>query len=168
MTATSLLPDISTVWFDLDGTLLDTARDLAGALNLLLEEDGRPAVPFESLRPIVSLGASAMLRLAYEGDADEPDFERRRQRFLELYRQNIATHTELFPDMRAALYEIEERGLGWGIVTNKPGWLTAPLLQALELDARARCGETALQIGELGRELLEIVQQCLAVRRFVA
>ncbi len=139
MRVTAPLPEISTVWFDLDGTLLDTARDLAGALNLLLVEEGRPAVAFDLLRPIVSLGASAMLRLGFGCDSDDPDFERRRQRFLDLYRENIATHTELFPDMQVALNEIEETGLGWGIVTNKPGWLTTPLLQALGLDARALC-----------------------------
>ncbi len=131
--------DIRTVLFDLDGTLLDTAPDLADALNAVLTEQGRAPLPFEQIRPVVSHGGIALIQLGFGLDRSDPGFEPLRQRLLAIYRDNLAVKTRLFAGMEKLLDEIEQRGLNWGIVTNKPGWLTEPLLQTLGLRERASC-----------------------------
>ena len=130
---------IKTVLFDLDGTLADTAPDLAFALNEVLREQGRPTLPFETIRPVVSHGGMALIRLGFDMEPDAPGFEDRRQRLLEIYRDNIARETRLFDGMEAVLDAIEARGLNWGVVTNKPAWLTEPLLERLGVHERAAC-----------------------------
>jgi N-acetyl-D-muramate 6-phosphate phosphatase len=123
---------------DLDGTLLDTAPDMGGALNLLRVEAGREPLPLTSIRPVVSHGAMRLVSLGFP-EATGAEFERLRLRFLELYSQNLAHRTELFPGIEPVLDELERLGLPWGVVTNKPGWLTDPLLALLGLDRRASC-----------------------------
>ena len=140
--------DIRTVLFDLDGTLLDTAPDLAAALNTVLEENQLPALPYESIRTVVSHGGSALIKIGFKLQQDDPRFDPLRQRLLAVYRENISRRTTLFPGMDALLQEIEQRGLNWGVVTNKPGWLTDPLLKDLQLYDRAICvisGDTLQQ-----------------------
>jgi phosphoglycolate phosphatase len=128
--------EVGGVLFDLDGTLLDTAPDMAGALNRLRAEEGLPSLDFHVIRPHVSHGAAALVGLGL-GDSGADDFERLRRRFLDLYRDQLAHETRLFEGGDAMLEAIERRGLPWGVVTNKPGWLTEPLLEALALRARA-------------------------------
>ncbi len=130
---------IRAVFFDLDGTLADTAPDLAHALNTVREEEGLPALAFEHIRPEVSHGARALINLGFSHAPDTPEFERLRQRLLAVYRDNLALHTRLFPGMAEVLDTLERMGLRWGVVTNKPGWLTEPLLDALGLMQRAAC-----------------------------
>lgn len=132
-------PDIAHVLFDLDGTLLDTAPDLAAALNALLARHGRPALPYARIRPQVSHGGAALVRLGFGIDPRAAGFEPLRQALLDLYHANVARETRLFDGMEALLGRIERAGMRWGIVTNKPGWLTAPLLRALGLDQRPAC-----------------------------
>lgn len=126
------------VLFDLDGTLLDTAPDMAGAINQLLVDEGMETLPFEHIRPHVSHGAQRLVRLAF-GEPETSRFEDLRRRFLNFYRADIARHTRMFDGFDAVLDAIEAAGLRWGIVTNKPGWLTAPLLEELGLAARSGC-----------------------------
>lgn len=136
---------IQTVLFDLDGTLLDTAPDLANALNAVLEANGHAPLPFDAIRPAVSHGGRALIELGFELPPGHPDFEPRRLQLLDYYLNNIAQHTRFFSGMEEVLEYIETHGLSWGIVTNKPGWLTNPLLAALKLDQRAAaivCGDT--------------------------
>lgn len=123
--------------FDLDGTLLDTAPDLAAALNATLAANGRAVMPFADIRPVVSHGARALIELGFGWNPDHPDFERVRQQLLDYYRQHLCEHTRLFPGMDALLGELERRGVPWGVVTNKPAWLTDPLLDGLGLLGRA-------------------------------
>lgn len=140
--------DIRTILFDLDGTLLDTAPDLAAALNTVLEENQLPPLPFESIRPAVSHGGIALIKLGFRLQQDDPRFDALRQRLLTVYRENISRRTTLFPGMEALLQAIEQRGLNWGVVTNKPGWLTDPLMKDLQLYDRAVCvisGDTLQQ-----------------------
>lgn len=125
------------VFFDLDGTLADTAPDLARALNAVLAEEGRPPLPYPRIRSMVSRGGMALVRLAFGGEPGEPEFERRRRRFLEHYAHGLCETTRLFPGMAALLDRIEADGIPWGIVTNKPAWLTEPLVQRLGLWQRA-------------------------------
>jgi phosphoglycolate phosphatase len=130
---------IKTVLFDLDGTLADTAPDLAFALNQVLVEQSRAPLPFETIRPAVSHGGIALVRLGFGLEPEHPDFAPLRQRLLEIYRANIARQTTLFPGMADLLDSIEQNGMNWGVVTNKPAWLTEPLMEALKLSDRAAC-----------------------------
>ncbi len=133
---------ISAVLFDLDGTLLDTAPDMTNALNMLLEEEGKTPLSYEFCRDYVSHGSIAMVTLGFghptEDDQQSTDeFERRRQRFLDLYEQNLCVDTKLFNGMDETLSFLEEQNIHWGIVTNKPEFLTLPLLEQMQLHNRA-------------------------------
>jgi len=134
------MPDpASTVLFDLDGTLLDTAPDLAAALNATLQLNGREPLPFDIIRPAVSHGGRALIELGFGIEPQHPAFESLRKQLLDFYEANIAVHTTLFPGMAEVLDELENRDIRWGVVTNKPGWLTEPLLDALDLTPRSAC-----------------------------
>ena len=136
--STTRAPDsIRTVLFDLDGTLLDTAPDLAQALNAVRIENNRTPLPYEAIRPVVSHGGIALIELGFELEQSNPAFDPLRQRLLEIYRENISRLTRPFPGITELLEKLEKRGLGWGVVTNKPGWLTDPLLKDLDLYERA-------------------------------
>ncbi len=124
------------VLFDLDGTLADTAPDLAHALNETLRRYGRPPLPFERIRPVVSHGGIALIRLGFGIEPDHPGFEERRRHLLEIYQANLCRETRLFDGMPEVLQTLEAAGIGWGIVTNKPAWLTDPLVEALGLADR--------------------------------
>lgn len=130
---------LDTILFDLDGTLADTAPDLALVLNLLLAERKMQTLPFELIRPHVSHGAAALISLGFKVNSAEPGFKPLRQRFLDLYSDNLCQHTRLFPGMDELLINIEEQGLRWGVVTNKPARFTKPLLEALGIADRASC-----------------------------
>jgi phosphoglycolate phosphatase len=127
------------ILFDLDGTLADTGPDMAYALNQLRQARGLPPLEYGMIRPVVSLGGAAMIYLAFNLTAADPEFETTRRDFLDIYRQNIYRHTRLFAGMDQVLDTLEANHSRWGIVTNKPGWLTAPLLKAMKLDGRAGC-----------------------------
>ncbi len=127
---------IRTVLFDLDGTLADTAPDLAWALNQVLQEQGREPLPYEQIRPVVSHGGIALIKLGFAIDPQAPEFQPLRERLLTIYRANIARETRLFDGMPELLEALEARGINWGVVTNKPAWLTEPLLAALDLTPR--------------------------------
>jgi phosphoglycolate phosphatase len=131
-----LRPRIAAVLFDLDGTLLDTATDMVPALNQVRVEQGLEPLPFDLVRTQVSHGSTGMLRLAFP-ELDGDPFEALRNRLLDIYKARIATTTRPFPGFDAVLNELEQRGLRWGVVTNKPGFLTMPLLEALDLHRRA-------------------------------
>ncbi len=126
------------ILFDLDGTVLDTAPDMIAALNALRAEADRAPLPYDTVRALVSHGAGPLVRLAFP-DAEPTRAQVLTQRFLEIYRGAIAVHTRLFPGMRGVLAELAERGLPLGIVTNKPAWLTEPLLDELGLRALFCC-----------------------------
>lgn len=129
--------EIGSVLFDLDGTLLDTAPDMTNALNKLLEEEGKPPLSYELCRDFVSHGSVAMVTLGFGEPKDEALFERRRQRFLNLYEKNLCVDTKLFEGMDETLNFIELHEIPWGVVTNKPEFLTVPLLEQLGLMERA-------------------------------
>lgn len=132
-----MLPDL--ILFDLDGTFADTAPDLARALNGVLAEYQCPSLPLATIRPVVSLGGTALINLAFDLNEGDPGFEERRRRFLDIYLEDIAGHTCLFPGIDEVLARIEKDRRRWGIVTNKPAWLTNPLMEALAMTGRASC-----------------------------
>lgn len=128
---------IEAVFFDLDGTLADTAPDLGGALNRLLEEQGRPAVDMPTLRPHVSAGTRGMLGVGFGLSPQDEAYAALAHRFLEIYASMLSDGTRLFDGMAAVLDQLESRRIRWGVVTNKPARFTVPLMDALDLSRRA-------------------------------
>ena len=127
------------VLFDLDGTLVDTAPDMVAALCRLCIENGLPETDYAAARPHVSNGSLALVKLAFGDDLEQTNLARLRQRFLELYAENVCVHSHLFAGMPEVLEYLSANRVSWGIVTNKPGALTAPLVKALTLSTRASC-----------------------------
>ncbi|HMM58185.1 MAG TPA: phosphoglycolate phosphatase [Rudaea sp.] len=123
------------VFFDLDGTLVDSAPDMVEAMRRLRVEQGESADGAESIGMVVSKGGRAMIRRGFPA-ADEARVKALLPRFLDLYARAIAVHATLFPGMGDVLAGLEDRGIPWGIVTNKPGALARSLLAALRLDTR--------------------------------
>jgi len=131
--------NINTVLFDLDGTLIDTAPDMANALNILLREEGCEAMDFSDIRPHVSNGSAALVQLGFPALTDESIKERLKKRYLEIYGDKLCVDSGLFPGMAQLLNHIENQQMRWGVVTNKPAWLTDPLMQQIGLGDRASC-----------------------------
>lgn len=127
------------ILFDLDGTLADTAPDLAGALNTILSRHGLATLPYETIRPVASHGGIALIKLGFRIDDNTPEFEALRKEFLDYYSSHLCQETALFEGMNDLLGHIESSGNNWGIVTNKPGFLTDPLVAMLGLNNRAAC-----------------------------
>lgn len=139
---------IENVLFDLDGTLADTAPDLANALNAIRQHHNLPELPLEVISPTVSLGGNAMIKLAFDLEEGDSGFDLIREQFLNYYLEHIAEETRLYNGMEELLLSLESNNKTWGIVTNKLTWLTLPLLEALSLDKRAACivcGDTVEQ-----------------------
>jgi len=130
---------LKTVLFDLDGTLVDTAPDLVRTLNLVRQEQGLAEIPYADVRTAVSHGSKELIKRGFELDEDDAQFEILRLRLLELYMDNMCVETKLFPHMAHTLDALEDMGLNWGIVTNKPGRMTEPLMLKLGLTNRAAC-----------------------------
>ena len=170
---------VAAVLFDLDGTLLDTAPDLAAAFNAALTEEGLPPCPVEEIKPYISGGAQAMLgywlvktvekRPVHKFPQPNPInaenqalFERVLARMLDLYQTHPARHTCYFDGMSAVLDELDARGLPWGIVTNKQSRFTIPLAEALDLIRRSGCivsGDTTAECKPHPLPLLEASRQ---------
>jgi phosphoglycolate phosphatase len=136
---------VDAVLFDLDGTLADTAPDLAAALNVVRATRGMAPMPLAELRPWASHGARGLLGAGMGVLPDAVDYAELRDAFLDSYAGALCVGTTLFSSVEAVLNEIEARGMRWGIVTNKATRFTLPLLEALGLAARAHaviCGDT--------------------------
>jgi len=126
------------VLFDLDGTLLDTAPDMVGALNALRAEELRAPLPYEAIRSSVSHGAARVVKAGFP-EADAETSLQLQRRFLEIYRAALSRETRLFAGMDQVLEALASWRIKSGIVTNKPGWLTEPLLLELGLSERFAC-----------------------------
>jgi phosphoglycolate phosphatase len=134
------------ILFDFDGTLADTAPDLAAAANRQRVRRGLEPMPYELLRPVASQGARGLLRIALGMLPDHPEYESTRTQFLEDYAAGSTEKTRLFPGIAELLADIRGRGHAWGIVTNKVTHLTLPIVQFLGLMDKAAavvCGDTA-------------------------
>lgn len=132
------MSEVRGVLFDLDGTLLDTAPDLVGALNHVREHEGMSRVPVEQYRAFVSQGALGLLRAGMPA-VGEAILEQRRQRFLRFYAEHSLRDTLVFEGVELMLEMLERHRLPWGIVTNKPEYLTHPILEAFGWAGRAAC-----------------------------
>ena len=129
--------------FDLDGTLADTAPDLADAVNRMLGEQGREPLPLERLRPFASAGARGLLQVAFGIKPDDPDYAALRETFLEYYAENVCRHTRLFPGIAELLSGLRARDVPWGIVTNKATRFTERIILDLKLEPDCvACGDT--------------------------
>ena len=125
------------VLFDLDGTLIDTAADFIRIIQDMCRDKQCDVVAADLIRTQVSEGARAMVKLVYpELDVEDPVFLAHRQRFLDVYGDDIAVETDLFEGMYPLLEALESQNIPWGIVTNKPRWLSEALLKALNLTER--------------------------------
>lgn len=130
---------LKAVLFDLDGTFADTAPDLAAALNHVRSLHQLPPLPLHSIRPQASHGSVGLLKLGFGVKPDAAEFPALREAFLDYYSAHICVHTTLFAGMAQLVQTLEERGLQWGIVTNKPHRYTLPLMQELGYAERAAC-----------------------------
>ena len=123
--------------FDLDGTLVDSAPDLAGAANDLRQAHGLPPLPFETLRPMVGTGARGMVGVAFGVAPGHPSFDVLRDAFLARYAERLLQDTRVFAAMLPVLDALDARGQRWGIVTNKAMRFTQPIVAGLGLAARS-------------------------------
>ncbi len=134
---------VNTIFFDLDGTLIDTAPDLAYALNALLLENGVAEKPYEAIKPLVSHGGKALVAMGFECDESDPEFSKRHQRLLQIYTENIDKYAKTFAGIDDLLKLIKQRKLLWGVITNKPENLTHLLLDKLGIRPDVVvCGDT--------------------------
>ena len=131
--------DAALVLFDLDGTLADTAPDLAATANAMRAARGLAPLPYDSLRPLASHGARGLLGRALGATPAMAEFEELRREFFDRYEASLCVHTRLFDGVDDLLRALEDAGRRWGIVTNKIGRFTDPLVRALALDRRAAC-----------------------------
>ncbi|HFA5453617.1 TPA: HAD family hydrolase [Neisseria gonorrhoeae] len=122
---------IQAVLFDLDGTLADTALDLGGALNTLLARHGLPSKSMDEIRTQASHGAAGLLKLGAGITPDHPDYARWRTEYLNEYDSRYAQDTELFDGVNELIAELDQRGIKWGIITNKPMRFTDKLVPKL-------------------------------------
>jgi phosphoglycolate phosphatase len=151
---------VLTVVFDLDGTLVDTAPDLIGALNFVLDREGLPPVPLESARTMIGAGARALLERGLEVDgrhAGVEDINRLTDDFIEYYAAHIADASRPFDGLESALDDLEAQGYRFAVCTNKLEWLSKRLLDRLGLSARfaAICGADTFGISKPDPAILQ-------------
>jgi phosphoglycolate phosphatase len=127
---------IEAVLFDLDGTLADTAPDMARTVNVMRERRGLAPVASEKVRPHVSKGARGMICSAFEITVDDPGYAAMRDEFLDIYSGNLCIGTCLFPGMADLLGALEADGMRWGVVTNKFERLARSVIEGLGLAGR--------------------------------
>ena len=153
---------IECILFDLDGTLLDTSYDFTYALNQTCRDFNQAPLRYQDIRKVVSQGGLAMTQLAFP-DAKGEVLEERRQHFLKIYFDNIDHHTQVFPGLESGLQTLADKNIPWGIVTNKPTWLTEKLLENISFPSKPLsiiCGDT-LEVRKPDPEPLHLAaEQC--------
>lgn len=122
------------ILFDLDGTLADTAPDLAAALNRMRRKRGLSPTPYKLLRPVASAGARGLVGAAFGLKPEDVGYEELRVEFLDNYAQALAVESSLFDGIPALLRALSERGVAWGIVTNKAARFTDLLVPQIGLN----------------------------------
>lgn len=132
-------PAIAAVLLDLDGTLLDTAPDLAATVNVMRTEAGLPEMPAQELRHLASWGARGMLGTGLSIMPDDARYDELRERFIELYRSKMTELSQPFAGTRETILALHEQGMAWGVITNKYESLAVPLMQAMNFDPPPAC-----------------------------
>ena len=156
------LERIDAVLFDLDGTLLDSAPDLASAANQLRLARGMQALPHARYRPFVGTGARGMLRIALDIAPDAPHFEQLKEEFFTAYEQCMGQHSQLFDGVPRLLQVLQAHSKKWGIVTNKSERFTLPIvgsLNALAASGAVICGDTTAHAKPHPAPLLEAAKR---------
>jgi 2-phosphoglycolate phosphatase len=128
---------IDAVLFDLDGTLIDSAPDLAGAVNDLRVQHGLAPLPYGELRPMAGAGARGMVGVAFGAQPGDARFNELREAFLVRYERRLLQQTAVFADMVPVLTSLDAAAMRWGIVTNKVMRFTEPVVVGLGLHTRA-------------------------------
>ena len=157
--------------FDFDGTLADTAGDLAAALNHLRIQKGLKEIAVSEVRPYASMGARGLLRIGFGLTPEDADYPRLREAFLEFYDERVCVETRLFPGMRELLDALVFRKIAWGVVTNKAARFTHRIVQALSLrPACVVCGDSTPHLKphpaplQLASQMLGVsVENCMYV-----
>lgn len=134
-----LMKKITTLLFDLDGTLLDTAPDLAKALNVVLENHQRQPLPFTKIRPYSSTGTRGLLGLGFQIKETDPGYANLREQFLAAYHEHLFDGTSIFPGIEKVLQHLDNFNIPWGVVTNKPENLAKQLLNRFNLAEHCGC-----------------------------
>ena len=148
------------VLFDFDGTLADTAPDLAAAVNRMRVEQGLEALPIERLRPFASAGARGLVHAAFGVKPGDPDYSALRESFLEYYAEGVCERTQLFPGIAELLVELQARAIAWGIVTNKATRFTERIISELKLKPDCvACGDTTPHLKPHPASLLHAAEQ---------
>lgn len=137
---------ITTVLFDLDGTLLDTAPDFALAINQIRIKRNETPLPLETIRPAVSHGVAGLIQTCFGMTKKDLGYEELAQEVLACYTSTNGKHSRLFPGMQEVLDHLDKNNMSWGVVTNKNDLLATALMQAVSLHTKAQCivgGNTA-------------------------
>jgi 2-phosphoglycolate phosphatase len=154
--------DVEAVLFDLDGTLIDSAPDLAGAVEAMRLKRGLPPLPLTQYRPMAGAGARGMLGVGFGIAPDHPDFLALREEFFLAYEHRLTRNTVVFPGVASMIAALVQRRMPWGVVTNKSKRFTQPLTQALPLFSSAKTiisGDTTAFSKPHPQPLLEAAQQ---------
>ena len=148
------------VLFDFDGTLADTAPDLAAAVNRMLEEQGEEPLPLERLRPFASAGARGLLQAAFGVKPEDAEYKAMREEFLDLYAESCCRETRLFPGIAELISELRLRDIRWGVVTNKATRFTETILLSMKLKPDCvACGDTTPHLKPHPASLLHAAEQ---------
>lgn len=157
-----MFTDVAAVLFDLDGTLIDSAPDLGAAADKMRVDRGLPSLPFELYRPMAGAGARGMLGIAFGITPDHADYAELREEFFTNYENCMTQRTYAFTGIAELIDQLLERGLAWGVVTNKATRFTRPLTQGMGLFATARAvvaGDTTPHAKPHPAPLLEAARQ---------
>jgi len=153
---------LGAVLFDLDGTLIDSAPDLAGACNEMRVERGLDPLPYQRLRRMVGSGARGMVGASFGLTPESPGYAELRDEFLDRYEARMTRETKVFDEMVPILAWLATQGVPWGIVTNKATRFAAPLVASLGLATRAAtlvCGDTVAHSKPHPAPLLEAARR---------
>jgi phosphoglycolate phosphatase len=148
------------VLFDLDGTLADTAPDLAAALNRLRADQGLQPLALERVRPFASAGARGLVHVGFGIKPGDGEYASLREAFLEYYAERTCVETRLFPGIAELLEEFARRSIAWGVVTNKATRFTERILSAHGLaPACVVCGDTTPHLKPHAAPMLHAAEQ---------
>ena len=128
---------LQAVLFDLDGTLVDSAPELGAAADKMRIDRGLPSLPLARYRPMAGAGARGMLGIAFDITPQSPGFDALREEFFVNYEARMLLNTHVFDGVAELIDALAQRGLAWGIVTNKSKRFTDPLTRSIPMFASA-------------------------------